>query len=262
MLKGKKVSDVDQYIAGFSSAIKKMLEQVRKTIRDNAPDAVEGISYGMPGFKYLGKPLVYFAGYENHIGFYATPTGHEAFKKDLAGYKTGKGSVQFPLTEPLPLALIKKIVLFRVKENEGMAAAKKKVPAAPVKKKIVKAAPTDKEADQVNAWLDKQEPTVRKEIDAVRKLIKKAAPSLNERIKWNAPSYYTTVDLFTFGPYKNKRILLVFHHPEIVNIKSPLLEGAYKDRRLVYFNNSKEAVKQEKELSRIIQQLTKAVKAH
>ena len=243
----------DQYIAGFPAAVKKRLEEIRKTIRDNAPDAVEGISYGMPGFKYLGKPLVYFAGYENHIGFYATPTGHEAFKKDLAGYKTGKGSVQFPLTEPLPLALIKKIVRFRVKENEGMAAAKKKA---------AKAAPTEKDATQVKAWLDKQEPALRKEIDAVRKMIKKAAPMLNERIKWNAPSYYTTADLFTFGPYKNKRILLVFHHPAIVQIKSPLLEGEYKDRRLVYFNNSKEAVKNEKELSRIIRLLTKKAGNH
>jgi hypothetical protein len=96
---------------------------------------------------------------------------------------------------------------------------------------------------------------VRKEIDAVRKLIKKASPALNERIKWNAPSYYTSADLLTFGPYKNKRILLVFHHPAIVKIKSPLLEGTYKDRRLIYFNSSKEAVKQEKELTRILLQL-------
>lgn len=245
---------VDQYIAGFTPAVKKQLEQVRKTIRDNAPDAVEGISYGMPGFKYLGKPLVYFAGYENHIGFYATPTGHEAFKKDLAVYKTGKGSVQFPLSSPMPLALIKKIVRFRVKENETMAAAKKKPASASVKKK---AQPANKDAEQVNAWLEKQDQAKRKEIDAVRKLIKKAAPDLNERIKWNAPSYYTSVDLFTFGPYKNNRILLVFHHPAIVKIKSPLLEGTFKDRRLLYFTSSKEAVKQEKELGRIIRELLK-----
>jgi len=103
--------------------------------------------------------------------------------------------------------------------------------------------------------MDKQEPAVRKEIDAVRKLIKKSAPSLNERIKWNAPSYYTSVDLFTFGPYKNNRILLVFHHPSVVKIKSPLLEGTFKDRRLMYFNSSKEAVKNEKELTRIIREL-------
>ena len=250
---------VDQYIAGFSHAVKKQLEQVRKTIRDNAPKAVEGISYGMPGFKYLGKPLVYFAGYENHIGFYATPTGHEAFKKDLSVYKTGKGSVQFPLSSPMPLALIKKIVLFRVKENETMAAAKKKPASAPVKKK---APPVNKDAEQVKTWLEKQDPAKRKEIDAVRKLIKKAAPELNERIKWNAPSYYTSVDLLTFGPYKNKRILLVFHHPAIVKIKSRLLEGTFKDRRLVCFDGSAHAAKEAKELSSIIHQLLEKTSNH
>jgi len=250
---------VDQYIAGFTPAVKKQLEQVRKTIRDNAPEAVEGISYGMPGFKYMGKPLVYFAGYENHIGFYATPTGHEAFKKDLAIYKTGKGSVQFPLSSPMPLALIKKIVLFRVKENETMAAAKKKPANAPVKKK---ARPVNKYAEQVKTWLEKQDPAVRKEIDAVRKLIRKAVPAINERIKWNAPSYYTSVDLFTFGPYKNNRILLVFHHPSIVKIKSPLLEGTFKDRRLVYFDGSGHAAKETKELSRIIHQLLENTSNH
>ncbi len=253
------IKTVDQYIAGFPPAVKKQLEQIRKTIRANAPEAVEGLGYGMPGFKYMGKPLVYFAGYAGHIGFYATPTGHEEFKKELAGYKSGKGSVQFPLSEPMPLALIKKIVLFRVKENENMVAAKKKSKPVPEKKKDAKPSPAAKEAAQVTAWLEKQEPAVRKEINAVRKLIKKAAPSLNERIKWNAPSYYTTVDLFTFGPYRNNRILLVFHHPGIVKIKSPLLEGTFKDRRLVYFNNSKEAAKQEKELSGIIQQLLKTI---
>lgn len=259
MDKSKAPKTVDQYIAAFSPAVKKQLEQVRKTIRDNAPDAVEGISYGMPGFKYLGKPLVYFAGYENHIGFYATPTGHEAFKKDLAVYKTGKGSVQFPLSSPMPLALIKKIVLFRVKENETMAAAKKKPASATVKKK---AQSVNKDAEQVKTWLEKQDPAKRKEIDAVRKLIKKAAPELNERIKWNAPSFYTSVDLFTFGPYKNNRILLVFHHPAIVKIKSPLLEGSFKDRRLIYFNNSADAVKKAKELTRIIHQLLEKTNNH
>jgi hypothetical protein len=105
------------------------------------------------------------------------------------------------------------------------------------------------------AWLEKQEPAVRKEINAVRKLILEAAPSLNERIKWNAPSYYTSADLLTFGPYKNNRILLVFHHPAIVKIKSALLEGDFKDRRLLYFDGRKDAEKKAKELTRIIREL-------
>ena len=98
---------------------------MRKTIKFAAPKAEELISYQMPAYKYKGV-LVYFAAFEKHIGFYATPTGHAAFKNELSDYKTGKGSVQFPLTEPLPLDLVKRIVEFRVKENEAKAITKTK----------------------------------------------------------------------------------------------------------------------------------------
>ncbi len=108
---------VSEYISQFPDETQKVLEQIRELIRTNAPEAEELISYGMPGYKTYGKPLVYFAGYKNHIGFYATPTGHQEFEKDLSGYKQGKGSVQFPLSEPLPLELIQRIVKFRVEEN-------------------------------------------------------------------------------------------------------------------------------------------------
>lgn len=90
---------------------------MRAIIQETAPDAVESISYGMPAYKTNRKPLVYFAGYKNHIGFYATPNGHAKFATELAKYKQGKGSVQFPIDQPLPLDLIKKIVAFRAKEN-------------------------------------------------------------------------------------------------------------------------------------------------
>ncbi|NTW28671.1 MAG: hypothetical protein HGA39_04835 [Coriobacteriia bacterium] len=90
---------------------------MRALIRASAPDATEKISYAMPTFDLNGRHLVHFAGYEKHIGFYPIPTGIEAFKKDLAPYKMGKGSVQFPLGSPLPTELIRKIVEFRVKEN-------------------------------------------------------------------------------------------------------------------------------------------------
>jgi uncharacterized protein YdhG (YjbR/CyaY superfamily) len=89
---------------------------MRQTIKKAAPEAEEVISYSMPAFKYNGM-LVYFATYKNHIGFYATPTGHSEFKEELSVYKQGKGSVQFPLTQPLPLDLISRIVQFRMKEN-------------------------------------------------------------------------------------------------------------------------------------------------
>ncbi len=118
--------NVDAYIASFPKKVQPLLRQMRKTINAAAPNAQESISYGMPAYKYIGKPLVYFAGYEKHIGFYATPTGNLLFKKDLADYKPGKGSIQFPIDQPLPLALITKIVVYRLKENEEKAMAKKK----------------------------------------------------------------------------------------------------------------------------------------
>ena len=107
---------VDEYIAAFDAAKQTRLQQMRTAIKKAAPKAEEGISYMMPAYKLNGM-LVYFAGYKNHIGFYATPTGHEAFKKELSIYKQGKGSVQFPHDKPLPLGLVGKIVKFRVKQN-------------------------------------------------------------------------------------------------------------------------------------------------
>jgi uncharacterized protein YdhG (YjbR/CyaY superfamily) len=116
----------DEYIAGFPGDIQLILNQVRETIQHAAPDAEESIAYGMPAYKTYGKPLVYFAGFKNHIGFYATPTGHSAFTKELSQYKQGKGSVQFPINQPMPLELIAQIVEFRVIENQEKAKAKKK----------------------------------------------------------------------------------------------------------------------------------------
>lgn len=105
---------VDEYITQFTPETQQALNLVREVIVSTCPDAVESISYRMPAYKLNGKPLVYFAGYKNHIGFYATPTGHDAFKEALASYKQGKGSVQFPLTANMPVELIKQIVNFRI----------------------------------------------------------------------------------------------------------------------------------------------------
>jgi uncharacterized protein YdhG (YjbR/CyaY superfamily) len=109
--------NVDEYINEFPKDVQALLIQVRNTIIKNAPHAEEGISYGMPAYKIHGKPLVYFAGFKNHIGFYATPSGHKEFEKELANYKQGKGSVQFPIDKPMPLKLIAKIVKYRIKLN-------------------------------------------------------------------------------------------------------------------------------------------------
>lgn len=111
------ITSVDAYIAGFPTPVQKKLRAIRAVIHKEAPAAVESISYGMPAYKLNKKPLVYFAAYKTHIGFYATPTGHKAFAKELSVYKQGKGSVQFPIAEEMPMDLIRRIVVFRTKEN-------------------------------------------------------------------------------------------------------------------------------------------------
>ncbi len=121
----KTFANVDEYIQEFENEVQERLIAVRKLVQETAPEAVESISYGMPAYKVNGKPLVYFGGYKSHIGFYATPTGHKAFEKELSKYKQGKGSVQFPLDEPLPKKLIQEIVLFRLAENHDKYGKKK-----------------------------------------------------------------------------------------------------------------------------------------
>lgn len=119
----KKPENIDEYIGGFPNDIQEILEKIRMTIQKAAPEAKEKISYSMPAFDQNGI-VVYFAAFKNHFGLYALPTGHEAFKNELSSYKSGKGSVQFPFSKPIPYDLITRIVKFRVKEN--MEKAKKK----------------------------------------------------------------------------------------------------------------------------------------
>jgi uncharacterized protein YdhG (YjbR/CyaY superfamily) len=107
---------IDEYINTFPEDVQRILNQLRQTIREAAPEAEETINYQIPTFTLNGN-LVHFAAFENHIGFYPTPSGMEAFKEDLSGYKSAKGSVQFPISDPLPLPLIRRIVEYRVKEN-------------------------------------------------------------------------------------------------------------------------------------------------
>jgi uncharacterized protein YdhG (YjbR/CyaY superfamily) len=109
-------ANIDEYIQSFPESVQEKLQMIRQTIHKAAPEAKEAISYQMPTFKLNGN-LVHFAAFKEHIGFYPIPSGIEAFQEELSKYKTGKGSVQFPLNEPLPLDLVRRIVEFRVKEN-------------------------------------------------------------------------------------------------------------------------------------------------
>jgi uncharacterized protein YdhG (YjbR/CyaY superfamily) len=114
-----KAASIDDYIAGFPPDTQVVLEQLRALVHDCVPEATETISYAIPTFDLNGRHLVHFAGYDKHVGFYPTPNGMEAFADELKQYKSGKGSLQFPLDAPLPVDLIRRIVEFRVGETEA-----------------------------------------------------------------------------------------------------------------------------------------------
>jgi uncharacterized protein YdhG (YjbR/CyaY superfamily) len=109
-------NDIDTYIKGFPKEIRELLIQVRKCIKESAPGAEESIKYGIPTFTLKGN-LVHFAGFKGHIGFYPAPSAIIAFKDELSNYKTARGTVQFPLDQPIPFDLIERMVAFRVEES-------------------------------------------------------------------------------------------------------------------------------------------------
>lgn len=115
------MDEIEKYIRSFPEDVQKIMYKIRAIVKEKAPEATESISYGMPAFKLHGKPLVYFAGFKNHIGFYAIPSAHAKFEKELSIYKNGKGSVQFPINKPIPYDLIAQITEFRVHVNEQLA---------------------------------------------------------------------------------------------------------------------------------------------
>ncbi|MDD1700907.1 MAG: DUF1801 domain-containing protein [Methanoregula sp.] len=115
---------MDEYIAEFPKNVRDVLEELRGVIRESAPQAEEAISYGIPTFKLNGN-LVHFAAFKNHIGFYPTPSAIDAFNKELSPYKQAKGTVQFPIDNPIPFDLVRKIVRYRVKENRESGKKKK-----------------------------------------------------------------------------------------------------------------------------------------
>jgi uncharacterized protein YdhG (YjbR/CyaY superfamily) len=123
-MKGTPAKNIDEYIAGFPKEIQQKLQAMRQAIREAAPQAEEAMKYAIPTFVLNGN-LVHFAAFKNHIGFYPAPQGLIEFQKELSKYEGGKGSVQFPLDEPLPISLVKKIVKFRVKKNVEKAKTKK-----------------------------------------------------------------------------------------------------------------------------------------
>lgn len=120
----RKFETMDEYIKTFPKDVQSILEEMRNTIRKAAPEATEAISYQMPTFRLNGKNLVHFAAFKNHVGFYPIPSAIKAFERELSQYKQGKGSVQFPIDKRIPHNLLRKIVIFRVKENQSRYSGK------------------------------------------------------------------------------------------------------------------------------------------
>jgi len=116
MVPAKKSKTIDEYIESFPENVQDILEKLRDTVRKAAPGAAESISYQMPTFKLDKKKLVYFSAWKNHIGFYSIPVGDAAFRKELSPYSGEKGSLRFPMDKPIPYDLVKKIVMFRMRE--------------------------------------------------------------------------------------------------------------------------------------------------
>jgi uncharacterized protein YdhG (YjbR/CyaY superfamily) len=116
MVPSKKFETINEYIESFPENVQSVLEKLRATVQQASPEAVESISYDMPTFKLNGERLVYFSAWKNHIGFYSIPKGNENFRKELSPYEGEKGSLRFPLEKPIPYDLVKKIVMFRMKE--------------------------------------------------------------------------------------------------------------------------------------------------
>ena len=251
-----KATNIDQYIAGFPVATRKLLETIRATIRKAAPDAKETINYGIPTFTLNGN-LVHFAAFKNHIGFYPAPSGIGHFSKELSIYKGAKGSVQFPMDKALPLALVSKIVRFRVRENVKKSQVKTISKPTTGKNKIT-------EQEQVTDHIKKLEPSLAKVVEAIRKIILGANKSIGERIKWNNPSFYYMGEMKEFDPKDYKRDIAVFNLargrimlvlPTGANIKdsSALLEGDYKDgRRIINFTDMADVKLKEKHLRHVI----------
>jgi len=255
------IKSVDEYLEALPADVRSVLEKLRSTIKSVAPDAEELISYGMPGYKYYG-PLVYMAAFKDHCSFFPGSSQIIRLFDELKAYRTAKGTIQFTVDKPLPASIVKKIVKARMAENEAKHAARLVKKASGKVAKVITGeltTPLSKEEKQVLDYMKQLRGKQRAEVDAVREIIKKSSTKLSERIKWNAPSYYYKEDIVTFGPYKPGKLLLVFHHPAVVHIKSKLLQGEYRDRRLVYFIDADEVEKNRKELKRIINEIIKAI---
>lgn len=246
---------VEAYFEALPPKQRATLTKFRKTIRSLIPKAEEVISYQIPTFKINGTGIIAIAAFAKHYSLFPMSSALlKEFAEELDDFEISTGTIRIPYDKSIPTSLVKKIVEGRLKEISKKAAEKKngKTPA-PVKVKGAK--PTD--AEKVEMHMRKLKHPLKPEMEAVRSIIRNANSKIEERIKWNAPSYYYKEDLVTFNAWAQQQVHLVFHHPVIVRIKSAILEGDYPTRRMTYFQDMAEVKAKKKELERIINELVK-----
>lgn len=231
-----KQRDADAYLATLSADQRATLERVRQAIRAAAPDAEEGMSYGVPAF-IQGKAIAGYAAGAAHCSFYPMSGAViRALRAELEGYETSKGAIRFPVNQPPPATLIRKLVKARLAEIAADLMPK----SAEGKRTVKPSAPTDA---AVTAYLRDLEHPLKKEIEAVRRIILGVRPTIREGIKWNAPSFQTEKHYFaTFNVRARESVQLILHlgakvrlHQKSLKIADPrgLLKWLGKDRALV-----------------------------
>lgn len=234
----------DECLAGASADQRAALEKLRKTIKAAAPNAEEGVSYGLAAFRLDGRPLVALGASANHCAFYlmssSTVEGHQ---DELKSYDTSKGTIRFPAGKPLPVALVRKLVKARIAENAGRG-GKATVKKTALKKPVVKARTTASQTDPaVVAYLQQLNHPLKEELESLRQLILGASPEIREGIKWNSPSFRTTDYFATINIHGQDRLRLILHLGAKVKDNSTagmkiadpacLLQWLAKDRCLV-----------------------------
>lgn len=245
----------DAYLAKLSADKRATLEKVRRAIRAAAPDAVEGMSYGMPAF-IQGKPVAGYSASAGHCSYFPMSGAITAqFEDELEKYEVSKGGFRFPIGKPPPATLIRKLVKARLAEIEA---------AAPAKATAKKTA-----NDTVVAYLKSLKHPLKKEIEAVRLIILGASPAITEGIKWNAPSFRTEKNWFaTFNPRSQDAVQLVFHlgaktRPDLKAFKladpNGLIKWRGKDRAMVTLGAGRDIAANRKALEAIVRAWIKHV---
>ncbi|MBL8822093.1 MAG: DUF1801 domain-containing protein [Planctomycetia bacterium] len=251
-----KVQDIDSYLATVNPSQRKALQSLRKTIQKAAPEAVEGISYNLPAFRLLGKPLVAFSAFTNHCSFFPM-SGKliDQFQKELKGFETSKGTIRFTTDKPLPASLITRIVKARVADIESK----------PKPKAGRKVSDT---SDEVTAFLKNLKHPLQKDYLAVQKIILNAHASISAGIKWNSLSFKTHEYFATINLRNKDAVQLVMHlgakvkdntKPMIIDDQQGLLQWLSSDRCLLTLGKGQALNKNKKALRNIILQWIKYV---